>query len=112
MHKDVLQELDIDFGNDQTFRPLVVNHPSSCTSPLTNSKSSTITDRVSEIEEVVSNECKIDSLSERGATLVDVELTAFKWEALHPESSRPGVDSDRCLKKGVGSSMQRRTTSS
>ena len=26
MHKDVQQELDIDFGIDQTFRPLVVNY--------------------------------------------------------------------------------------
>ena len=38
---------------------------------------------------------------------MDVELTAFKWEPLHPESSRQGVDLDRCLKKGVGSIMQR-----
>ena len=38
---------------------------------------------------------------------MDAELTAFKWEDLHPESSRPGVDSDRFLKKGVWSSMQR-----
>ena len=30
VQKDVQQELDIDFGVDQTFRPLVVNHPSSC----------------------------------------------------------------------------------
>ena len=42
---------------------------------------------VSLIEEVVSNKCKIDSLSKRGITLVDVELTAFEWEALLPESS-------------------------
>ena len=35
MHKDVHQELDIDLGIDQTFRPLVVKHPSSCTSSLT-----------------------------------------------------------------------------
>ena len=97
-----MQELDIDFGIDQTSRPLVVNHPSSCTSSLTNSEPSAVTDTVSRIEEVVSNECKIDRLSERGTALVDVKLTAFKWVALHPESSRPGVDSDRCLKKEVG----------
>ena len=59
-----------------------------------------------EFEEIVSNECKIDSLSERGTTLVHVELTTFKWEALDPESSRPGADSDRCLKKGMKSIMQ------
>ena len=35
----------------------------------------------------------------------NVELTAIKQEALYPESSKPG-DSDRCLKKGVRSSMQ------
>ena len=46
-----------------------------------------------------------DSLSKRGIALEDVELTKFKWEALHPESSRPAVDSDRCLKKGMGSNM-------
>ena len=63
--------------------------------------------QASEIVEVVANECKIDSLSERGTALVDVELTAFKWEAVHPESSKQGVNLDRCLKKGVGSSMQR-----
>ena len=61
VHKDVQQELYIDFGIDQIFRPLVINHPSSRTSSINNSKSSTITDTVSEIEEVVSNECKIDS---------------------------------------------------
>ena len=55
MHKDVQQELDIDFGTDQTFSPLFVNHPSSCISSFTNSESSTVTDTVSEIEEVVSN---------------------------------------------------------
>ena len=32
LHKDVQQELGIDFGIDQTFRYLVVNHPSNCTS--------------------------------------------------------------------------------
>ena len=73
---------------------------------LTNSNSSTVTDTVSEIEEIVSNKFKIDSLSKRGTALVDVELTTFKWEALDPESSRPGADSCRCLKKGMGSSMQ------
>ena len=104
VYKDVQQGLNIDFGIDQT---LVVNHPNSCTSSLTNSESSTVRDTVSEIQEFVSYECEIDSLSERGTALVDVELAAFKWEALHPESSRPGVDSDRCLKKGMGSSMQR-----
>ena len=43
---------------------------------------------------------------------MDAVLTAFKWEALHPESSRTGVDSDRCLEKGVGSSIQGGTTAS
>ena len=77
VHKDVRQELDIDFGIDQTFRPLVVNHPSSCTSSLTNSESLTVTDTVSEIG-VVSNECKIDSFSRRGTALVNVfKLTPF-----------------------------------
>ena len=90
-----------------TFRPLVVNYPSSFTRSLTNSKSSKVTDTFSEIEEVISNEYKIDSLSERGTAMVDVELTAFKCEALYPESSRPGVDLDRCLKKQVDGSMQR-----
>ena len=47
VHKDVQQELDIDFGTDQTFRPTVVNHRSSCTSLLTNSESSTAKDTVS-----------------------------------------------------------------
>ena len=42
--KDVQQESDIDFGTDQIFRPLFVNHPSSCTSAFTNSESSTVTD--------------------------------------------------------------------
>ena len=65
--------------------PFVVNHPTSCTSSLTNPESSTVINTVSLIEEVVSNECKIDSLSKRGITLVDVELTAFEWEALLPE---------------------------
>ena len=37
VRKDVQQELDIDFGIDLTFRPLVINHPSSCTSSLINS---------------------------------------------------------------------------
>ena len=46
-----------------------------------------------------------DSLSKRGIALEDFELAKFKWEALHPESSRPAVDSDRCLKKGMGSNM-------
>ena len=32
LHKDVQQELGIDFGIDQTFRSLVVIHPSNCTS--------------------------------------------------------------------------------
>ena len=96
--QNVQQELDIDFRIDQTFRPLMINHPSSCTSSLRDSESSTVTDTVSEIEGNVSNECKIDSLNERGNALVDAELTTFKWEAFHPESSRPGVD--RCLKKG------------
>ena len=112
LHKNVQQELDIDFGIDQTFRPLAVSHLSSCTSSLTNSESSTVIDTVSEIEGVILNECKIDSLRERGTALVDAELTAFKWEARHPESSRTGVDSDRCLKKGVGSGIQGRTTAS
>ena len=61
----------------------MVNHRSSCTSSFTNSESSTVTDTVSEIEEVVSNECQIDSLSETGTALVDVELTAFEWEGFH-----------------------------
>ena len=56
VHKDVQHELDVDLGTDQNFRPLVVNNPSSCTSLLTNSESSTVTDTVSEIEEFVSNE--------------------------------------------------------
>ena len=56
VHKDLQQELDIDFEIDQTFRPLVVNHTSSCTSLLANLESSTVTDTVSEIEKVVSNE--------------------------------------------------------
>ena len=111
MHKYVQQELDINFGIDQTFRPLAVNHPISCSSLLKNLESSTVTDTVSEIEEVVSNECKIDSLSERRTALVDVELTTFKWGALHSESFRPGLDSDRCLKKGMRSSMQGKTAS-
>ena len=34
VHKDVQQELEIDFGTDQTSRPLVVNHPRSCTNSL------------------------------------------------------------------------------
>ena len=106
VHKDVQQELDIDFGTDQTFWSLVVNHPACCTSSLTNSESSTVTDIASEIEEIVSNECKIDNLSERGTALVDVELTTFKWEALHRGSSIPGVDLCRCLKKGMGSGVQ------
>ena len=92
-------QIDIDFGNDQSFRSLVVSHPSSCTTSLTNLESSTVSNTVSEIEEIVSNKCKIDSLSERGTTLVDVEFTTFKWEALHPESSIPSFDSDRCLKE-------------
>ena len=100
MHKDLQQELDIDFGVDQTFRPLVVNHPSSCTSFLTNLEPSTVTDTVSEIEEVVSNKCKIDSLSERRTALVDVEITTFKWEALHSESFRPGLIQTDASKKG------------
>ena len=82
--KDVQQELNIDFGNDQTFRSHVVNHPSSCITSLTNLESSAVTNAISEIEEIVSNECKIDSLRERGTALVDVEFTTFKWEALHP----------------------------
>lgn len=106
VRKDVQQELDIDFGIDLTFRPLVINHPSSCTSSLTNSESSTFTDIASEIEDIVSNGCRIGSLSERETALVDVELTTFQWGALHSESSRPGVDSDRCLRKGMGSSIQ------
>ena len=105
MYKDIQQELDIDFGIDQTFRSLVVNYPSSCTSSLTNSESLTVTDTVYEIEEIVSNESKIDSVRERGTVLVDVEFTTFKWEALHPEPFKPGVDSDRCLKRGMASSM-------
>ena len=52
MDKDVQQELDIDFGIDQTFRALIVNHPSSCTSLLTSFESSTVTNTVFEIEEV------------------------------------------------------------
>ena len=68
VHKDVQEELDIDFGTDQTFRPLVVNHPSSRTSLLTNSEFSTVTDTVSEVEEVIPNECKI----------VHVELRSVK----------------------------------
>ena len=103
MHRDVQQELDIDFGTDQIFRLLIVNHPSSCISSLINSESSTVTDTVSEIEEVVSNEFETDRLRERGTALVDVKPTAFKWKALHPKSSRPGVNSDRYLKKGMGS---------
>ena len=68
---------------------------------LTNSEFSTVTDTVSETEEIVSNECKIDSLSERGTVLVDIKLTTFKWDALHPESSRSEVDSaDASKKKG------------
>ena len=106
MHEDVQKELDIDFEIDQTFKPVVVNHPSRCTSSLTNLESSTVTDTGSEIEEVISNKCKIYSLSERRTALVDVELTTFKWEALHSESFRQGVNSDRCLKKGMRSSMQ------
>ena len=105
MHRDVQQELDIDFGTDQIFRLLIVNHPSSCISSLINSESSTVTDTVSEIEEVVSNEFETDRLRERGTALVDVKPTAFKWKALHPESSRPGVNSDRYLKKETGSCM-------
>ena len=31
VHRDIEQELDIAFGIDQTFRPLVVNHSNSCT---------------------------------------------------------------------------------
>ena len=98
--------MDINFGIYQTLRHLVVNHPSSCISSLTNSESSIVTDTVSEIEEIVSNECEIDSLSERGAALVDFEFSTFKWEALHRESFRPCVDSKTCLKKGMQSSMQ------
>ena len=100
------QELGINFEIGQTFRPVVVNHQSICARSLTNLISSTVTDTVSETEELVSNACKIDSLSERGTTLVDVELTTFKWEGLHPESSRPATDSHRCLKKGMGCLMQ------
>ena len=66
-------------------------------------ESSTVAVTVSEIEEIVTNESKIESFSETGTDLVDVELTTtFKWEGLHPESSRPGIDSKRCLKKGWG----------
>ena len=106
VRKDVQQELDIDFGIDLTFRSLVINHPSSCTSLLTNSESSTFTDITPEIEDTVSNGCRIGSLSERETALVDVELTTFQWGALRPESSRPAVDSDRCFKKGMGSNIQ------
>ena len=35
-----------------------------------------------------------------------VEIATFKWKAIHPESSRLGVDLDRCLKKGMRSNMQ------
>ena len=103
------QELGIDFEIGQTFRPVVVNHQSSCTRSLTNLISSTVTDTVSETKELVSNACKIDSLSERGTALVEVELTTFKWEVLHPESSRPATGSHRCLKKGMGCLMQGRS---
>ena len=106
MHKDVQQELDINFGIDQTFRLLIINHPSSCTSSFKNLESSAAADTVSEIDEVLSNVYKVYSVSERGTVLVDVELTRFEWEALHLESSRQGVDSDRCLKKKMGSTMQ------
>ena len=54
MHKDVQQELDINFGIDQTF---------------TNSESSTFIDIASEIEDIVSNVCRIGSLSERETAL-------------------------------------------
>ena len=55
VQKDVQQELDIDFGINQTFRPLVVSHLNSCTSSPTNSVSSTVADTVCEVEEIVSN---------------------------------------------------------
>ena len=93
------------FCESDSFSPLIVNHPSSCISSLINSESSTVTETVSEIEEVVSNEFKIDSLSERGTALVDVKPTAFKWKALHPELCRPGVNSGRYLEKGMASCM-------
>ena len=90
VYRDVHEELNIDFGIDQTF--FVANHPNSCTSSLTNLEFSTVTDTVSETEEIVSNECKIDSLRKRGTALVDVEITTCKGKALHPESPRPVVD--------------------
>ena len=68
-HKDVQQELNLDFRTEQTFRALVVSHPSSYTSSVKNSESSTVTGTASEMEEIVSNECKIDSLSKRGTAL-------------------------------------------
>ena len=52
MQRDAQQKLDIDSGIDQAFRSLFVNYPSSCTSSLTNSESSAVTDTVSKIEEV------------------------------------------------------------
>ena len=37
---------------------------------------------------------------------MDVEITTFKWKAIHPESSRSGSDLDRCVKKGMRNNMQ------
>ena len=36
VQKDVQQELDINFGINQTFRPFAISYPSSCTRSLTN----------------------------------------------------------------------------
>ena len=56
------QELDIDFGIDQTFRSLVIIHPSSCTSSLTNSESSTVPDTVLKLKKSFQMNVKLTAL--------------------------------------------------
>ena len=96
----------IDFKIDQTHWPFVINNPSSITCSVVITTPTTIANSFFEGKEVLSIHCFSEPISQRGIVVVDRESCLLKWESISSKLCKSGFDANRCLKEGLGSSVQ------
>lgn len=109
LQRDVQKECHIDFRIDQTFRSVVFNHSSNSPGSSTVTQPAATADSELENEKVLSITNFLSSSGQGGTPLVDTKSCSFKWEISNPTPNWSSSNSNRCLSKRVGSSLQRCT---
>ena len=102
MQGNVPEEVYFDFRIDETSRPFDLDNTSSVAGSSTNSKSATITNKGSKIEEVFSEHSEVNSLGQGGTSVVDREPSPVQWEGINSKTLSPSFNSNRCLNERLG----------